>query len=344
MDAKLRSKVHQIWCEYFGFEPDVIASFDHITSGLPSRILVGYERFAQMFFEQNSISIVLDTIVPARERPCGVSLELGLVPNKLSICVEHQEVFFFLNKFNFNFFSQIHKKVAEQLERMSNLPKRKKEVVNSVVMGRMHKISNLWGGSITTSDILNSRAILQKELGLSAFPKERQVLLSTLLPTMARVLDVVCGRYPIEEIEECPLFTRTGIARIVNEDGTEGERRVYKITDSLLERIARKEAIPTAPMMLLLIIVIPGFQHYGNDYSMIEELSNWFRIDSAPQTCGDGKNSWPVGRIVQRGREHINSFVDLLHYPWEWYSGLIKEAAERGREVFKRNFADFVVF
>ena len=330
-------RIREIWCEYIGFEPEALASFDHITVGLPSRILVGYEYLNQEYPGDRSVSVVVDTVLPRRERPCGVSMELGLVPDKITRYIADPDVFYYFNSFAFQF-KDLHEQLAKAFDRIfGNMKRQRRAVIETVISDRIYRWSNLWRMATSSEDILLARDKLAEKIGLPSFQGKR-ILFSEMLPVVASVLDLLM--LLDFKLEECPGADK-GLARAVNADGTEGE--LILETPGLVEAVAQARAIPTVPIIILAVTVASGFNHFGNDYGLIQDIASWLRVDP-PRTTGDGRNSWPAGEIIQQKRKHANAFVDLVHFPCEMYGILIQSSVKERKPAFSRKFGDFLVY
>lgn len=332
-------EMRSIWAKHLGFTPSVGATFDHVSTGFPSRILVGYMNLRQVCLdgkldEEKAVSIVLDTLLPRRETICGASVELGVIPASKTIWVSDQKKFFFRNFFNFAF-----DEVRGDFERslaglLSGADGYTRSMRREKAMRWYDEFSNLWRNAKVGNDILEARRKLLKSLQFEF--RGKQIFHSELLGVEADVLE-----YLVEHgvnLEECPRADEKGLARIVAEDGYEGEilrRWSPKILDLL--RANPPRAITTAPLSIL--AGSAPLPHYGNDYGMLGEVARWLDLEIPPSVTEDGKNSWPVGTLIEptTKRRLQGLFSDLPYWgSEEKYLELLKESLRVEGPVFER--------
>jgi hypothetical protein len=330
----------EIWQAHLGFPPTAFASFDHIATGFPSRILVGYERF-KAFCEEHktdefrAVSIVLDTIIPEREVPCGISPELGFVPNDKTVWIANREQFFFRNNFDFRF-GEIREDFHRALSKSLNgCPKEKRWKHYHHASGWFEVFAQLWGEATTCEDVMKARRDLHEILGLTFRGKRR--LFSNMLSAVADVLEDI-ERQGIS-FSECPGTEKVGFVRLVSEEGREGET-VFAWDHSLIDLIRNKQAVPAAPLAIAATSL--PFPHCGNDYGYLQLLCEWLGLDrSFLRTLGDDKNSWPVGTLkVPASQQIIHSvWTHLMRFPK--YSDLVTAAVQAGGPVFSEKLGSW---
>lgn len=334
-------KLRGIWADRLGFVPAAVATFDHITAGLPSRLLVGQLRLAQFCqtHKLNSwhvLNVVVDTVLPRREVPCGVSAELGFLPNQKTIWVEDPSVFYFKNRFRPNF-EEVREELFEAVQKSLNGQPVQDSIAHMQrAVGNFGVLELLWGKVRTCEEVMIARKQLFEALGCKIITKQR--LLSELLSTVAEVLrEVERQGFPMRE---CPGTGEVGFVRLVNENGTEGEI-VREWHPSLLDMVGKQgengdpqpEALPTAPMMVLATSLL--FPHFGNDYGLVDNISRWLNLDPDIHAADvpDGENSWPVVEIInsRNGQRLLSLFLDLGWY--ENYPQLLKMSLLEGRTL-----------
>ncbi|HXK40136.1 MAG TPA: hypothetical protein VJ837_04860 [Candidatus Paceibacterota bacterium] len=335
--------VREIWGSYLKFLPTAMASFDHITVGFPSRIMIGYRRLAHFctthtLDEFRAVSVVLDNILPVREVPCGVSAELGILPNDKTMWVANPHAFYFNNSFLFAFEATREEFKKRLSVALHGTKKELRFLRYRDAMGWYELIASLWDNAEDCRGVLAARRDLLSFLG--ARPKAKQVLHSSLFSVEAEVLESVtrCGF----DLGRCPFVEKAGIVRIVNEDGTEGNT-IYSWDQSIPSLLRERRAVPSAPIAILATSL--AFPNFGNDYGMRQAIAEWLGVaHDLPVSWGDGKNSWPVGVLRSaRSKEVLHSlWADLLYWGSRGrYLAQVECALERGREAYDLRLCDW---
>jgi hypothetical protein len=316
-------RLQKIWEESLGFLPTAVASFDHITTGLPSRLLTGYIRFgefcrAHKLDAWRALSVVIDTVVAKREVPCGVSAELGFLPNEQTVWVENPNAFFFRTGFRMDF-EGVRSEFRTSVEKsLHGLPLEDSLAHLRRATGWFEVFRKLWNPVTSCKEILIARKQLFDALGYPMMGKRR--LLSELLPTVARVLEEIQRQG--FSLSECPGVDEAGFVRTVRDDGTEGEI-LKEWEDSLLEMVQEKKAVPTAPLAVLALSL--PFPHFGNDYGIFDRLVGWLGLDSGQMiNVEDFSDSWPVMEVViPKSEQKLHSlWLDLCW--WENYLQMVE--------------------
>lgn len=335
--------VREIWSGHLGFTPTAFASFDHITTGLPSRILVGYRRLARFcamhgLDEFRAVSVVLDNIIPARETPCGISGEFGVLSNDKTLWVGSPQVFYFRNTFAFDFEGARRDFEKGLSTSLNGTEKGLRLQRYRDAMGWYALLSMLWGKAENCEGVITARRDLLRILGSRSKAKQR--LHSSLFPVEADVLEYVvrCGF----DLNRCPYVEKTGIIRLVEPDGTEGST-VYEWDSSIPNLLRGAQAVPTAPMAILASCL--AFPNFGNDYGMRRRIAKWLGVErDLSSSWGDGKNSWPVGVLRQpRSKEVLHSlWADLIYWgSAERYLSHVERSLETGQAAFDRRLCDW---
>jgi hypothetical protein len=352
-------RIREIWAKFFGFNPRVLATFDHLTAGFPSRIVVGYALLHLWWKEARKtrlapaeraaldarrakakhdervceplVSLVLDTVLPMRD-PCGASLELGVVEPSAAVGVERPDVFWFRNQAQFNWTrirARLEEGVLAALSQV-NWIERSRWFVQA--MGGFATIEHFWRDAHTPAELLAAREALMRGVGPRRPFAGKLVFMSDTLPVQAEVLEFLASSGL--DLSECPGVKEVGVARRVNVDGTEGEL-VYEWSPDLAAAIARKDAIPTGPLQILSFAPFP---HFGNDHGYLASTAAWAGL-SFEQLTNMGESSWSPGVVMNASRKTESAHADLLVMDAEAYQRAISDSVRDREPKFEFQWA-----
>lgn len=329
--------IRRRWTERMGFEPVMVASFDHMAVGFSSRIIVGYEllrRYCEKagWEVSRAVSLILDTVTP--DSGSGSSLNVGFLPAHQVTHVANPAAFFFRAKINQRRLDR-EALAREVLIRCSSLPRKERSVTVRRVLGGWDLLEPVLNQLTDWDQVV---AVRSKILGMLDIKptRARMVRYSSLFSLTAEILDDL-ARLDLD-LSRCPQVDRLGLARLVNEDGTEGER-IYEFDDSLLEKIANCQAVPTIPITILCTSL--AYPHWGNDYGHANAVSHWLGL-SFQRIVEQDHDSYPVGHILRRQqggqiRSIASVYCDLLHFYEHEYRAHVFDALNQGGPVFKKS-------
>jgi hypothetical protein len=338
-------EIHQIWKQHLGFVPTALATFDHMATGFPSRLVTGYATLVRFCAEKSydpfrAVSIVLDSIVARREDRCGLSPELGYVASEHTQWVEDSSAFFFRTRFHFDFVGVrplFEKEIAASLVGVKKL---RRFAYYREAMGWYSLIAHLWSKATTCADVVQARRDLLSHLGVCF--KGKHILHSDLLAVEADILEylISCG----VNLDTCPGVEKTGVARVLDERGHEYE--VLAAWDpaiiTLLRNKEEKKLVLTTPLALLVSSLL--FPHFGRDYGMLPKIASWLGVEVP--VC-ETHDSWHIGELKapRAGGSNCESlrslWADLFYWGGAKYARLIEESLETGKPVFSARLCDW---
>lgn len=356
--------LYEMFTEYVRV-PDLkmLCTFDHLTAGYPSRILVSYmmlERYYGSLLDQ-TLSVVLDCIVPKREIPAGSHLHFGFLTDASTTIVEDPEVFFFKATMKpiemTPLLEESERLLYQYIKGQTGYPAGYCHRLTAVALGKLTTVLYFYKHLSRPNYLVRIREQVDQLLGVS-IPRVKKQFDSRLMPLFADMLDALRNDgfafYALP-----PSLASHGVFRLVTEEGRDGGIVLYNeddgsftdvrgeahSLDELIDGVRSLTVLPTAPTTILLSTVLPQIPHFGNQYGIVNELAEWAGIDATGlNVMPDHFNSFPAGSIILEHRkirrEIVNVLLDYLHFSPDEYLSHLNKALQTGEPQFSLRLGD----